>query len=162
MKEEKKYIKVENVSRGNVHQVPDQYFNKLNVDIRKRIEKEKPVSKWTHLPVMKLGIPLSVAAVLFIAYFIFWSPTNSTAFDVESLLADVKTEAILDYLEELDLSEDEILASIDIDFLAEGIDEEYGDFIQVEIEDEDIIEIMNELELEDYNFTDLEVNHEQN
>lgn len=152
MTKKKQHIKLESIEKGNIHQVPDQYFSKLNADIRNRIENEKTAVKKKETPVFKLAMPVAIAAILALAYFLFWTPSAvDSGYNTDHALAEVSVDDILDYLEDIELSEDEILASIDVEVLANEVIGEEDFLDQLDVQDMDIIDAMEDFDLEDYN-----------
>jgi hypothetical protein len=97
--------KLEDIPKRNIFEVPEGYFDRLPLQIQSRIEKEAP-NKIT-LPSFSLSwqYAIPVLAIGFAAY-ILW-PTSKP--EQDSLLASVSTEHLVAYLNETDISTEDLL-----------------------------------------------------
>lgn len=113
-------IKLEEIKRKNIHKVPEGYFDELPLRIQSRINSEKaskPSYVFNIRPVWGMA---AAAMLLIIGYLIYPADIAPTA---NSLLSEVDSEALIDYLEMENVSTDDILASIDTEFLLEDLSE---------------------------------------
>lgn len=104
----KKKIKVEDLERKDIFTAPEGYFDKLPGRIQERIalqerEAERPVYRL--VPKKVFYIAASVAVFLIATILILREPEETTP---ENVLAEVSTEAMIEYLEMSDMSVTEI------------------------------------------------------
>lgn len=103
--------KLEDIPKKQVFEVPDGYFDALPTRIQARISAEKSTPAlsfaWSQLKYALPAVMIAAAAILWFS--------NESAPTAESLLSSIETEDLVIYLEESDLSTDEILAGIDFD-----------------------------------------------
>ena len=127
-------------------EVPEGYFNKLNKEI---------LSKTIHAPIEKQSkqvwfTPFNMAAAaaitLLIVASVFTITDSQMEPSVEELLSEVSHEDILHYLDESDLSEEEIITELDLEDF-EWIDE--GSLDNLELDVLDLNELMDDLNLSD-------------
>ena len=100
--------KLEDIPKKQIFNVPDGYFDKLPSRIQSRVSDERsarmqPVLRYA----MQYALPLLlVAAILFY----FYRPSTAEA---NSILASVETEDLIIFLQETDLTTDDVLENID-------------------------------------------------
>lgn len=141
-----KNIKLSDLKKDHVFEVPAKYFEELPSMIQSRVA-GKESKNWFG----KLSLAYKWAApalVIVIALFFWFRHDNIPELDsVDALLAEVSTAALIDYLEESDLSIDEIIENVELE---EGLFENT-------LDDEDLLENISEDELdnllEDYELT---------
>ena len=103
--------KLEDIPKKQVFEVPDGYFDTLPSRIQTRISSRESDHAFSFAWFQwKYALPAVVIAAA--GFFWFSKGQSPTA---ETLLASVETEDLVTYLEESDLSTDEILAEIDFD-----------------------------------------------
>lgn len=126
--------KLEDIPKKQFFKVPDGYFDKLPTQIQSRISNPGTVSGMQ--PVfryaLQYALPLVVvAAILFYNY----SPRP----DAESMLVSVETTDLIQYLQESDMTTEDLLDQIDFsgDEL-EAIENEVYDMDIMDIEDESL------------------------
>jgi len=95
--------RLKDIDRKVDYKAPEGYFENLPLKIRRRIEAEKKEENAIHLSAWSYAIAASMLLILSIV-FIFKDSTLPT----ESLLSEVSEEAIIAYLEEIDLDEYDI------------------------------------------------------
>ena len=105
----KKKIKVEDLERKDIFIAPEGYFDKLPGRIQERIalqerEADRPVYRL--VPKKVYYIAASVAVFLIATILILREPEETTT--PENVLAEVSTEAMIEYLEMSDMSVTEI------------------------------------------------------
>ena len=106
--------KLEDIKKENIYQVPDGYFDNLPMRIQSRISDNKepaffPTINWNLA--VKVAIPSLIVVVALVLTF-FNRNINSSYHDVETILAQVSSEDLVDYLQTTDISLDEILDEI--------------------------------------------------
>jgi hypothetical protein len=118
--------KLDEIPKKNIYEVPEGYFDRLALKIQSRTEvatPSKPVGQWSWalryaLPAMVIG-----AALVFI-----FKPKVIT--DTQTLLASIPSEHLVAFLDESDMSEQDLLEVIqfdvsDADSLNVQVQEEY-------------------------------------
>jgi hypothetical protein len=126
--------KLEDIPKKQIFNVPDGYFDKLPSRIQSRVSDQRsarmqPVLRYA----MQYALPvLLVAAILFY----FYRPSNPEA---ASILASVETEDLIIFLQETDLTTDDVLENIEFSTTdLEAIEDEVyaldpGDEIDLEL-----------------------------
>src|SRR5258708_37341727 len=101
--------KLEDIPKKNVFEVPEGYFDRLPGIIHARTAEVKIESQWMpHLRYsLKYALPALVIALA--AFFYLMEPAVQSA---EELLASVDTANLIAYLEESDISSDDLLDNI--------------------------------------------------
>ena len=104
--------KLEDIPKKHPFEAPEGYFDKLPGMIQARIEKESGVKE--SIPyfryALQYALPVVVLAIVAVIYLV-----PQKAQDVDSLLASVSTEELVAYLEESELTTDELLESVELD-----------------------------------------------
>lgn len=104
--------KLEDIPKNNPFSVPDGYFDKLPGVIQARIaegtaQKEaRPYFRYA----LRVALPLVAIVVVAILYF-----TPSSNDNYNDILASVDTEQLTSYLEETDITVDEVLEAAELD-----------------------------------------------
>jgi len=139
-------MKLEDIKKKNIHKVPDEYFDKLPQIIQSKAinSKNSAVSLYGSL---KYALP-AVIILAITVYFTLFNRTETTV-SPEEMLAEVSTKELILYLEDSEISTEEIIESIDmesieLDFeedaeLLNDINEDELDLLLEEYGDEDIL-----------------------
>jgi hypothetical protein len=139
-------MKLEDIPKKGVFKVPDGYFDELPSQIQTRIEQAKPVREQSFFYRYKLHYALLAVAFLAVAIFLF-TPKSSSA-DAETLLAAVSTEDLISYLNESEITTDEVFNHIDFDDT--DVDE-----IETEVYDSQLDEIILDGDLDELNLENI-------
>jgi hypothetical protein len=114
--------KLEDIPKNHPFKVPEDYFDKLSGVIQSRIAEQtgakeaKPYFRYT----LQYALPVIILAVVAIVYLV---PGKSQ--DVDTLLASVSTEELVAYLEDSELTTDDLLDEMNLDTESvEAIEEE--------------------------------------
>jgi hypothetical protein len=91
--------KLEDISKENIYQVPEGYFEKLPGIIQARVARPEPKVWFT--PSLKFAMPVMALVVALTIWF-----TSGNSNSVEEQLNEIQTEQLLAYLEESELSVD--------------------------------------------------------
>ncbi|MCB0497654.1 MAG: hypothetical protein KDC79_16035 [Cyclobacteriaceae bacterium] len=113
----KKPFKLEEISKKEVFSVPDGYFDKLPTIIQTRaIESTKKKAVFTPMGVLRLAMPV-ILVVLISGYVGFKYLNSSERKDakIEKMIAGVSTEELVNYLDNSDITSDEILEVVSFD-----------------------------------------------
>jgi hypothetical protein len=131
--------KLEDISKNHPFKVPEDYFDQLPGVIQSRVAEKsnvkevKPYFRYA----LQYALPVVVLVVVAIIYLI---PTNPKS--VDSLLASVTTEELVAYLEQSEITTEELLESMDLNIEnVEAIESEVYSNL-------DELENLHELELE--------------
>ena len=100
---------LENIPKKNVFEVPEGYFDRLPGIIQARVAQEKRESFWVFSFRYSVKYALPALAIVIIAFF-FWSKPAGQSTD--DLLASVDSASLVAYLEDSDISSDDLLESI--------------------------------------------------
>jgi len=125
--------KLDDIPKKDFFSVPDGYFDKLPGVIQSRVMERK--SEKFHLTagvVLRYALP----AVVLISLGIFWFNQSAVPVDAETLLASVETEDLIMYLDESDITIDELLGTYD--FTVNEIDDIESDVYTFQMDSEGI------------------------
>ncbi|MFZ6013310.1 MAG: hypothetical protein ACOYXT_23415 [Bacteroidota bacterium] len=134
--------KLEDISKKEVFDVPEGYFDKLPGVIQARIAKENPARE--RPMAFHFALKYALPAVVLLTAGIFWFTRTPSSADAESILASVETEALVAYLNESEITTDEVLETVE--FNAVDLDEIEGAVYGIEMEDEELENIMDDLD----------------
>lgn len=96
--------KLEDIPKNNIFEVPDGYFDRLPSKIQARIEKSNP--QFHSVSVFSFSLRYAVPVVLLgIATYLFWPKPDAD----HDLLASVSSEQLVAYLNETDMSTEDLL-----------------------------------------------------
>ena len=140
-----KKINIEGTKRSNIHQVPDGYFDALPLKIQTRINAKK-ANEYVFKTRMQWASILTAAVVIFIIGVLFY-PNQNQLNSVDGLLSEIATEDLIEYLHGENLSTDDILASIDADFLIDELSNTEFGIIDENLTDEEIESLATDFDL---------------
>jgi hypothetical protein len=143
----RKPFKLEDISKKDTFSVPEGYFENLPTIIQsKAIESTKKKIAFTQVGVLKLAIP-SLLLLIIAGYFGYKYQNNPSQLDskIELMLADVSTEEMVDFLDQTELSSDDLLEMVSFD--GERIDDFSYDLENVS--DEELELLINDFEIVD-------------
>ena len=138
----------EDINKKNPFKVPDHYFEKFPVRLQDRIrnESKKGGGKLISLPLFA-RVAVAAGLLILITFFLFLLKDGNPS--VDQLLAEVPTENLIAYLEESDISIDEMIETIDVGLITSEDDLLDPTLIPDESIDEKFIEdIMTDYELD--------------
>lgn len=103
--------KLDEISKNHPFQVPDGYFERLPMDIQARIEARstQKISK----PYFRYALQYALPALVLIITAVFYLKPDAPSAD--SMLASVSTEELMVYLQETDISTDELIETMPFD-----------------------------------------------
>lgn len=133
--------KLEDIPKKAIFEAPYGYFDKLPGLIQARISENKP--RQVARPYLRYALQYALPVVaLLVAALIFLKPAQPV--DAERLLASVSTEELAAYLEQSDLSLDELLENATYDeTMVEAIEAEAFTLLPAEALDDLEIELDN-------------------
>ena len=143
--------KLEDIKKENIYKVPERYFDELPMRIQDRItgeSKSAPSMVFDWKMAVKVAVPAFVLVI--VVTFGFFFRTNNNYQDAEAILAQVSTEDMIAYLQETDISVDEILSEIELEKIADDLINEHllldDDELSGDLYDELILEYgLNEI-----------------
>ena len=145
-----KKFRLEDIDKRQVFtKPPDGYFEKLPGIIQaKTANKAKTGAKTYWLTALKLA---PVAGLLvFIALYSGVFNSQDSGQGLEDVLSEVSTDDIIWYLEELDITNDEIFEEVDLKALSLEIDDMRNPLLEsMEIEDEALIELYDDYNMQE-------------
>ena len=104
--------KLEDIPKKHPFKVPDGYFDSLpgiiqaRVADKSKVEEAKPYFRYA----LQYALPVVVLAIVAVIYLF---PSNPQ--DVDTMLASVSTEELVAYLEESEITTEELLDEMDLD-----------------------------------------------
>ena len=132
--------KLEDIPKKDIFKVPGGYFENLPSVIQSRVTSQK--KERAFLPSFSYALRYALPVVILgtIGYFWFNPAEPKTA---ESILATIETEDLVAYLNETDLTTEELLESIQLD--ANDVDQLEDKIYGEELSDEDLEGILDEI-----------------
>jgi len=104
--------KLEDIPKNHPFKVPEDYFNRLPAMIQSRIAGESDVKETK--PYFRYALQYALPVILIaIAAVFYLRPTEQP--DADRLLATVSTDELVAYLEQSEMSTDELLENMDFD-----------------------------------------------
>ncbi len=137
-------FKLDSIEKRNVYTVPDRYFEELQANIQAKAVAKKPIYK---LPAFNLGLKLAIPTafvVLFMIYSGFFKSGLQPVGNFDTMLSEVTTEDLVAYLEDSEISTQEIIDNVSFDDIEL---ENETDIINTDLDDADINEMIDDLEL---------------
>lgn len=101
--------KLEDIPKADIFKVPDGYFDSLPGIIQSRVAKKEKDWAFTFQYLVKYAIPLLAISIGAIWYFY----NGSAPSDPQALLASISATDLTEYIQESDLSTEDLLESID-------------------------------------------------
>lgn len=139
-----KFIKPEEMEKRNIFKVPDRYFENLPMAIQARLARKK---RWWETPVfigtLKYAIPAFL--ILIIAFFAIRKPAVIESPD--SLIAEVSTQDLIYFLEDSDITVEEILSNLNLQEIEFELRPEDSGILELELDSGDLQEFYEEYEL---------------
>ena len=128
----------------NIYQVPDGYFDELPMRIQTRMRPE-PAGHGVLFPRLYWQWMVSgVAAAVMVWIVAIYTPMDDVPVD---LLAEVSTEAIITYLQDSELTTDELLATVDYGDVELDMDVT-PELLNEELTNEELDQLLDEVDLE--------------
>lgn len=139
-------MKLEDINKKNIHQVPDKYFDELPLKIQSRIQQESVSMTW----VFTYGLRYALPALLLLIVSIYLITQPKVNENPEQLLAEVSTEELISYLEASDITTEEIMESIEISEFEFEFETNDTDLIDdLDFSDDELDALINDFETED-------------
>lgn|GEM_PF-876051 len=143
--DKKNIIKLEDIPKQEVFTNPKEYFDELPMIIHARLSETKREKASFGIPILaKIAVP---ALMLLLVLLWLGSPTPSQN-NVQAILDQVSTEEMIAFIEDSDLSTEDLIAMVDLD--QEDIDAIETDEINL-LTDDEWNQVMNEYDYLDLN-----------
>ncbi len=136
--------KLEDIPKKEVFNVPDGYFDKLPGIIQARVAAPQSQRK----PVWRFALRYALPVVVLLAVFTFWFNRIPKVVDAEQLLSSIQTEDLVAYINDSDITTEELLSDIQLD--EEDADEIVGNVYDINMENENADAIITELEFDNF------------
>jgi hypothetical protein len=132
--------KLDDIPKKDIFNVPDGYFENLPSVIQSRVSEKS--RERTFLPAFSYALRYALPVVILgvIGYFWFDPAKPETA---ESILASIETQDLVAYINETELTTDELLESVQLD--ANDVDQLEDQIYGQELSDEDLEVILDEI-----------------
>jgi len=133
---------LEDIPKNHPYKVPEGYFDRLTGVIQARIEADSKLKEPAPYFRYALQYALPFVVLLIVAIFYFKPAKDQNA---DSLLASVSTEELIAYLEESEMTTDELIESMDFDAESvEAIESEV--YFNFDLDENNIDELNSELD----------------
>lgn len=133
--------KVEDIPKKDIFTTPAGYFDALPGIVQARLEKDK---KQVFKPVFAFSLKYALPAVILLAAGIFWFNPFNRHTDIDSMLSSVQVEDLVAYLDESDMSTDEVIESGN--FSITDIHEIEGEVYNLNMTNADLQNIVDDLD----------------
>jgi hypothetical protein len=136
-------MKLDDIPKKPIFDVPDGYFDQLPGKIQSRISGKMQSEKSF---VFRYRLQYAIPVLVFFVVGALWLFRPAPANDVDSLLASVETEHLVAYLNESELTTEDVLEQVD--FSLDDIDDIETEVYQLQLEDESFDNIMDDIDVE--------------
>jgi hypothetical protein len=136
--------KLEDIPKKEIFNVPDGYFEKLPGIIQSRVITREKESK----PVWSFALRYALPAVILLVIGIFWLMPADKGINAEQVLASIETEELVAYINDSDITTDELLANLQLN--DEDANEIEGNVYQLNLDDENLNDILDEMEIDNF------------
>ena len=133
--------KLEDIPKKSIFEVPEGYFEKLPGVIQSRVSEINPGRERTSYLIFSFRYALG-AIVLVAASIFTYQYYNTPPTDVESILASVDSQDLVEYLDSDEVSIEEILENIDTN----EINPDELRTMELDFSDEDLMDLSDEFE----------------
>ena len=133
--------KLEDIPKKEVFKVPDGYFENLPNTIQSRVASKKGEKAFLPGFTMALRYALPIVVLGVVGY--LWLGPKPEQQTTESILATIETQDLVAYLNETDLTTEELLESVELD--ASDVDELESEIYGEELSGPNLEEILDEI-----------------
>ena len=138
--------KLEEIPKKEVFKVPEGYFENLPGIIQARVAQENKAREVR--PVFTYALRYALPAIFLFAVGIFWFTRPDQTPTAESILASIQTEDLVAYLEEGDLTTDELLEEVSLS--VEDAQQIEGAVYEQEWSDASVEDILDEIDINNF------------
>ena len=133
-------MKLEDLPKKPIFNVPEGYFEQLPGKIQARIETQKSPERAF---VFRYRLQYVVPVILLAMAAVLWFNRSQSPADVETILASIETEQLVAYLNDSELTTEDVLE--EVDFNSDDIDDIETEVYQLQLEDEVFDGLENDL-----------------
>lgn len=134
--------KLENIPKKEIFTVPEGYFDKLPAQIQNRVTARTSTRGFTFVSVLKFALP--VFLILLMAAILFYNSNKGIEVSAESMLAAINTEDLVAYLDDSELSTDDVLETIEFNDV--DLNEIEESIYELNMDDESFENFINEID----------------
>jgi hypothetical protein len=136
-------MKLEDIPKKPIFDVPEGYFDQLPGKIQARISVDQGREPSF---VFRYKFQYVIPVLIILAVGLIWVLKPQPANDVDSLLASVDTESMVAYLNDSELTTEDVIE--EVDFSSTDIDDIETEVYQLQLEDESFDEILDDIDVE--------------
>ncbi len=136
-------MKLEDIPKKPIFDIPEGYFERLPNRIQSRIA-EGGRSEFSF--VYRYRLQYVIPAAFFIAVLSIWLLRPQAPTDAESILATVDTEQLVAYLNESEISTEDVLE--EFEFSPDDVEDIEAEVYQLQLEDEFLDELLEDVDVE--------------
>jgi hypothetical protein len=134
--------KLEDIPKKQIFEVPEGYFEKLPGIIQSRVTQHREEKKWWLE--YNYSLRLALPAIILLVVGIIWFSDTPKDLNAENLLASIQTEDLITYLNEDELTTEELLEHVILD--AQDINTIEESVYEFELTDSELEEIFYDIE----------------
>lgn len=140
---EMKMKKLEEIPKKEVFKVPDGYFENLPGIIQARVAQQNKSEEVR--PVFAYALQYALPIIAFFALGLFWFIGKNETPTAESILASIQTEDLVAYLDEADITTEELLD--DVSLSDEDATEIEGAVYEFELDDTNVEDFLDDMDI---------------
>jgi hypothetical protein len=133
--------KLDDIPKKEVFKVPEGYFENLPSIIQSRLAGQK--KEKTFFPGFSLALRYAMPVVLLGVIAYIWLGPKAEQKSAESILATIETKDLVAYLNETDLTTEELLEAVQLD--VSDLDEIEGEIYGEDLTDQNFEEILDDI-----------------
>jgi hypothetical protein len=137
-------MKLENIPKKQVFDVPEGYFDELSQKIQNRISAQKPEARKSF--VLQYRLQYVVPVIILAVAGAVWFSNVSKAKDAESILASVETQDMIAFLNESDLTTEDLLENGS--FTSDDADDIETEVYDLHLGGEELDQILEDIDIE--------------
>ena len=134
--------KLEEIPKKTIFEVPEGYFDKLPGIIQSRIAEKSPVREQASYFTLTMRYALPAIVLIAASIFVYQTYYNSQLSDAEEILASVDSQDLVDYLDEDEVSIEDILEDVG----ADEINPDELNTMELDFNEVDLLELSDEFE----------------
>ena len=134
--------KLEDIPKKTIFEVPEGYFDQLPGVIQSRIAEKHPVHEQVSYFAFSLRYALPAIVLIAASIFVYQNYYNAQPTDVESMLATVNSQDLVDYLDEDEVSIEDILEDVNTG----EINPDELNTMELDFSEVDLMELSDEFE----------------
>lgn len=135
--------RLEDIPKKEIFTVPDGYFERLPSVIQSRLAEHNQPS-WKTSPFFRYSVRYAIPLLVLLAIGFFWY-TRQPGTNAEAILASIETEDLMVYLQESDLSTEELMDHVPLD--ATDADDIQDAVYELNFGDHELEEIIDDIDL---------------